>query len=219
MSAEMPNLNADQEHLWDRKHSKGEHARRGHNPFAEKARDYLPAEGKILDIGCGVGMDASYLADSGYDVLATDISSEVLAQNEVYFQQENLRFAKLDASQPPLPFEDETFDAIYSHLALHYYDDETTHALFTEIYRVLKDDGVLAFACKSIDDPNYGVGDEIEKDMFNANGHLRHFFSIDYVKELLQDKFDIELLEDRQEEYNDTRSAFVWCVAKKRTEQ
>jgi len=219
MNVEMPNPNADQEYLWDRKHSKGEHARRGHNPFAEKARDYFPEEGKVLDIGCGVGMDASYMAQSGYDVLATDISSEVITQNEAYFRQENLSFAKLDASRHPLPFANETFDIVYSHLALHYHGDETTHALFTEIHRVLKDDGVLAFACKSIDDPNYGVGDEIEKDMFNAKGHLRHFFSIGYVKELLRDDFDIELLEDKQEEYNDTRSAFVWCVAKKRTEQ
>lgn len=219
MTAEIPNTKADQEQLWDRKHGKGEHVRDSHNPFVEKARDYLPAEGAVLDIGCGVGMDAAYLADSGYDILATDISSEVLAQNDTYFQQENLDFAKLDASQAPLPFEDKTFDAVYSHLALHYYDDETTHALFAEIYRILKDGGVLAFACKSVDDPNYGVGDEVEKDMFNAKGHLRHFFSIDYVKELLQDKFEAELLEDRQEEYNDTRSAFVWCLAKKRMEQ
>lgn len=219
MAAAIPNINSEQEQLWDRKHSKGEHTRKGHNPFVEKALEYLPAEGKILDIGCGVGKDAAYLVRRGYDVLATDISSEVIAQNKVYFQQENLSFAKLDASQHPLPFEGETFDVVYSHLALHYYDDETTHALFTEIHRVLKDGGVLAFACKSIDDPNYGVGDEIEKDMFIAKGHLRHFFSIGYVKELLQDKFDIELLQDKQEEYNDTQSVFVWCVAKKRTEQ
>jgi SAM-dependent methyltransferase len=218
MVSEISNTDTDQEYLWDKKHRKGEHTRNNRNPFAEKAGEYFSTSGKVLDIGCGVGKDASFFAHAGYEVLATDISSEVIAQNEVYFHQENLNFAKLDASQYPLPFENETFDVVYSHLALHYYPDATTHALFAELHRILKDGGVLAFACKSIDDPHYGVGEELEKDMFVTEGHVRHFFSVEYVKELLQDKFDIEFLQDRQEKYGDTSSAFVWCVAKKRME-
>jgi len=221
MIAEIPDINRDQKQLWDRKHSKNDHEkyRDAPMPFAKKVLEYFPKQATILELGCGVGSDASFLAKQGCDVLATDFSKVVIDQNKEYYDQAGLEFGELDISDLPFPFPDQQFDGVYSHLGLHYSPDKLTRATFTELHRVLKDDGILAFACKSTKDSSYGVGDEIEKDVYSIEGHQRHFFTTDYAQELLQDTFDILLLQDKQEEYGDTRSAFVWCVAKKRTEQ
>ncbi|MCK9303791.1 MAG: methyltransferase domain-containing protein [Bacteroidales bacterium] len=40
---------------------------------------YLPPSARILEIGCGTGRDAAFLADNGFDVVATDASAEMMA--------------------------------------------------------------------------------------------------------------------------------------------
>lgn len=58
-----------------------------------------------------------------------------------------------------------------------------------EIYRVLKPDGVVVIDYVSIEDNNYGKGEEIEKDTFinNVEGEENiphHYSTIEEIKEL-----------------------------------
>lgn len=207
----------DQEMLWDKKHGQGEHAsHRGHPAhFAQKAVGYFPDNAAILEIGCGVGSDSVFFAQAGHNVLATDISSVVLEQGSALYDNPNITFEKVDVSRP-LKYSSSQFDVVYAHLSLHYYDDTTTRRVFDEIYRVLKPGGVFAFACKSTDDVDYGKGEEIEKDFFVAKGHVRHFFTVEYVRSLLGKQYDIAVLEDTEEHYSNKTSAFVQCIALKK---
>ena len=41
---------------------------------------YLPPATRLLEIGCGTGRDAAFLAENGFAVVATDASAEMLAQ-------------------------------------------------------------------------------------------------------------------------------------------
>ena len=82
----------------------------------------------------------------------------------------------------PLKFDDGIFDAVFAHLALQYFDDETTTRIFTEIRRVLKTGGLLFVKVKSTDDPLYGKGKKLGDDIFEL-GHIRHFFSKRYLIE------------------------------------
>lgn len=219
MSAEKPNADyPDQNDLWNAKHSKNEHGKYRDEPmpFAKTSLEYFPEQASILEVACGVGSDASFFAKQGHKVLATDFSRVVVDQDKAYFDQPRLDFAQLDVSQHPLPFHDQQFDVVYSHLGLHYFPDHITRAVIAELHRILKDGGTLAFACKSVEDSSYGIGDEIEKDTYVAKGHLRHFFTADYARELLQGKFDIQFLEEEQEEYGDRPAAFIQCIAVKR---
>jgi SAM-dependent methyltransferase len=94
----------------------------------------------------------------------------------------------------PLPFSAGRFEAVYARLSLHYFTDAATRALFAEIRRVLADGGLLAFMCKSTDDPLYGQGDLIEPDMFQLRDRARHFFSEAYVRDLLSEGWRIDRL-------------------------
>lgn len=208
----------DQTKLWNEKHGAGEHAshRSEPAPFALLAEPFFPRASRLLEIGCGVGSESKLFADNGHNVLATDISEVVIAQNKEYYKDSLVEFTVLDIARP-LPFDDGAFQVIFSHLALHYYSDTVTRAIFSELRRVLETDGILAFACKSINDSKYGIGEALEKDMFLASGkHVRHFFSIDYARSLLGDDYEILHLDEVVEHYSKDASALVRCIARKK---
>ena len=71
-------------------------------------------------------------------VIGIDIDEKAINSARDNFSKDNLSFDIGDAME--LPYEDETFDiVISSHIYEHVPD---TGKMMTEIYRVLKDDGV-----------------------------------------------------------------------------
>lgn len=207
----------NQKQHWDVIHSKGNADYYLGKPtqFALEVQQYIPQSSKILELGCGAGNDSLFFAQQGHNMLATDFSDVVIDKNNSRHKDNNLKFEVLDMSLP-FKFEDNSFNVIYSRLSLHYFIDNITKKIFEELYRVLKPEGYLCFVCKSIKDPLYGKGTVIEKDMFNNNGHIRHFFSEEYVKECLQDKYTYVVLETGEENFYGSPSAFVKVIAKKK---
>ncbi len=207
----------DQKQHWNQLHSQGaikDYAKK-QTDFAEEVSKTFPASAAVLELGCGLGNDSFFFAKKGHAVISTDFSETVIEQNQKHYQkQQNLSFQVIDMSKL-LPFNDVQFDVIYARLSLHYFTDTITKQLFTEIHRILKNGGLLCFICKSIDDSLYGQGEQIEKDMFQFNGHIRHFFSEEYAKECLTDEYKIKVLETGEEDFYGKQSAFVKVVAQK----
>ena len=103
----------------------------------------LTRSSSVLEIGCGSGVYALHLAQTtgcsvtGLDINALGIrNANQLALNSGLVQQ--VRFAVCDVSQP-LPFADETFDAIFSNDVLCHIQGRPS--LLAEMYRVLKPGG------------------------------------------------------------------------------
>ena len=183
--------------------------------FAEEINAILPPHASILELGCGEGNDSSYFAGQGHTVTATDFSQIAIEQNQKRWSNPNVRFADQDISQP-LNYADESFDAVYARLSLHYFTNEVTRKIFTEVARVLKPGGCLAFMCKEVHDPIYGKGMEIEPDMFELDGHVRHFFSKEYATGLLASaNLSPESTEVGKEQIYERMSAFIKVVAKR----
>lgn len=207
----------DQGAVWERKHSAGEHEglRHSPSPLAKLAAPKLPQHSKILELGCGVGRDAIFFAKGGHSVIATDSSPTVIRQDRHHFSDLGIEFTVLDM-QAPLPYPAESFDVIYANLSLHYYSHQKTREIIEEIADKLKSNGVLVFACKSVDDFHHGKGEEVEENVFvSPKGHVRHLFSTPYAKELLTGLFLIEYLDTVEEEYNGEKSNILRCIAKK----
>ncbi len=185
---------------WEDKHRREIEA---NSPLSENvSQDAVETEkqlGKrstVLDLGCGTGYDAAYFARSGHVVTATDISASAIQHCvKTHSEKDEITFLTHNTSDP-LPFENETFDLVYARLSLHYFDDETTRAVFEEIHRTLSNDGRLFFACKSTNDPLYGKGEVLDEDTYSINGHIRHFFSTKYCQSLCQDLFSIDSIEE-----------------------
>lgn len=186
--------------------------------FAKRIIKLIPKKSKLLELGCGVGNDSVFFADTGHKTQATDFSQVVIDTNMQKFSSPNLKFAVLDITKP-FPFPDNTFDTVYARLSLHYFRDKVTKKVFREIARVLKPSGLLIFMCKTTSDELYGQGVEIEKDMFELDGHIRHFFTKEYARECLKKDFLITQINQGSEQIYSKDSDFIEVIAKKNEEK
>ncbi|MEE8104682.1 MAG: methyltransferase domain-containing protein [Planctomycetota bacterium] len=98
----------------------------------------------LLEIGCGMGFDSAAWAREGLNVSGVDLSPQSVALARLNVQHSGLEADLKPASALDLPFEDETFDVVYSRGVLHHTGD--TPRAVAEAYRVLKPGG-HAFIC------------------------------------------------------------------------
>ena len=108
-------------------------------------RSGINSESRVLDIGCGNGNSALWLAQqTGCEVIGIDLSSDRIA-NAIAKAKQNpslhLSFQKSSATQ--LSFPDESFTHVWSQATL-YHVHERKQALM-EVYRVLKTGGRFVF--------------------------------------------------------------------------
>jgi ubiquinone/menaquinone biosynthesis C-methylase UbiE len=92
---------------------------------------------KVLDAGAGTGRLSVRLYDAGARVTALDISPEMLAK----LKHKNPDIELIEGDMENMPFEDESFDMVFSSLALVHI--KKVDRFLDECYRVLKDDGKL----------------------------------------------------------------------------
>ncbi len=206
----------NQQDHWDNLHSNRalDSFANSETSFAKECLPYFETGSKILELGCGAGNDSNFFAISGFDITATDFSEQAIKQNSEKFQHTNLSFEILNIANN-FPYENQTFDIVYARLSLHYFTDKKTREIFQEIARILKSGGLLCFICKSPQDYLYGKGEKIENDMFENEGHIRHFFSEKYAKELLANNFTIQTLTSDTESIYGHDSAFIKVISRK----
>ncbi len=101
--------------------------------------------GKILDVGCGTGHCSRQLRDSysKAKIFGIDIAPGMIEEarkSQSLFRKINYQVA--DADQ--LPFEDNTFDLVFSSLTIQWLPD--LKKTFSELHRVLKPGGLLLFS-------------------------------------------------------------------------
>ena len=68
----------------------------------------------LLEINCGTGEDAVWLAKQSIEVTATDISEKMIALAKSKSNLENLVFIQADINKIDIHFKDKTFDIIFS---------------------------------------------------------------------------------------------------------
>ncbi len=120
----------------------------GRKGVPEEVLDYLWSHIKkpkptILDVGCGTGLPSRQLARRGAEVIGTDIAPEMIRAAKEN-NQENISY--LVASTEALPFPDESFDAVTSFSAFHWFTDTGSTK---EMKRVLKPGGSIFIVNKN----------------------------------------------------------------------
>jgi SAM-dependent methyltransferase len=115
--------------------------------YARLARRYGPAQGKVLELGCGMGHLLIWLVDR-YQVFGCDINPWALAQAKLNVPLGN--FALLSGDRP-YAFPRAVFDIVIAkHVLEHFsYPDQAV----AEISRVLKSGGLLILATPNLSSP------------------------------------------------------------------
>jgi ubiquinone/menaquinone biosynthesis C-methylase UbiE len=107
---------------------------------------HIDKDAYVLDVGCGVGATACYLAKTiGCNVVGVDLRESMIARAHERLARENLaekvEFKVADALD--LPFEDAHFDAVFSESVATFVEDKQRVA--NEYARVAKPGGYVGF--------------------------------------------------------------------------
>ncbi|MFH4736111.1 malonyl-ACP O-methyltransferase BioC [Vibrio diabolicus] len=130
---------------------------------------------RVLDLGCGTGYFSQLLQERGAEVFCVDISQEMLSKAMMRCGHERMNYALADAEN--LPFDDTSFDYVFSSLALQWCAD-LSYPL-REVRRVLKANGKAAFSTLA-----EGSLCELRASWkkIDAYQHVNNFLSLNQVK-------------------------------------
>ncbi len=104
--------------------------------------NYVPTSSRVLDAACGSGLTGTALARLGYaHIDGIDISARLLHLAERSGAYRRLR--RVDMQSFPLPFDDDTFDAVCFIGALTYFE---TADVLRELCRVVRSGGCVVFS-------------------------------------------------------------------------
>jgi SAM-dependent methyltransferase len=97
----------------------------------------------VLDLGCGFGWFCRWARQQGAAyVLGIDVSEKMLARSRAATADPAITYTRTDMEQLELPAE--SFDLVYSSLALHYV--ENLSGLMSQVHRSLVPGGSLVFS-------------------------------------------------------------------------
>ncbi|MBL4688660.1 MAG: methyltransferase domain-containing protein [Nannocystaceae bacterium] len=155
---------------------------------------------RALDVGCGSGLEACWLAGQGYDITGVDLSTTAIARAE-----RRARDAGVSATFAvgSFPADADPFDWVYDCGCFHTQSSEVTRAAFAEsVAQCLVVGGLWTTICGSTDGP--------ERD------HGPPRLSVQQVATALEPRF--EILDLRASTYDaDTATvAQAWIVVSRR---
>ncbi len=96
---------------------------------------------KILEIGCGLGTDLLQFGRGGADVTGVDLTPKSIELVKKRFTLAGIQVDARVADAENLPFENDTFDVVYSFGVLHH--TPNTQKAIDEVRRVLKPGGKI----------------------------------------------------------------------------
>ena len=95
---------------------------------------------KILEIGCGMGSHSLILSKFASELISIDLTDISVKMTNKRFELFNVKNAKaMQADAESLPFDDGTFDFVWSWGVIHH--SSNTNLIAHEIHRVLKEGG------------------------------------------------------------------------------
>lgn len=157
---------------------------------------------KVLDLGCGTGRNAIYMAQLGMQVTATDLSDKGLEITAKRARKWGLCVETVKHDIRCISFGDNTFDAVLcSWVSGHgTLKDVKKHA--SEMLRIVRPGGMIFVDYPSVKSEHCGIGTEIERNTFLNNmvseERIPHHYS------------DLEELEEIYSAYHHTITPYTY---------
>ena len=193
-------------HLWD-SHWQTDEGRADWmvpDPAVEQTARLAAARGgrRALDLGCGVGRHALFLAKIGFTVSAMDGSDTGIG---FLTEQARATGRQIDAQvglMTDLPYPDGTFDFVLAWNVIYHGDRSIVLRAIAEIRRVLMPGGLYQGTMLSKRNENYGQGREVAPETFVLDGvtdkaHPHFYCNAAELMALFQG-FELWSLDDRE---------------------
>ena len=149
----------------------------------------LPA-GKALDVGCGEGADALWLANRGWDVLGIDVSEVALSRAREHADELNssiaarLQWRQVNLLSPPeLPKNLDLVSIQFMHLP-----EPERSQVFGSLATLVGPGGTLLIVAHDPSDLHTGIGRPPQPELF---------YTPQQIAELLDESWDIRICESR----------------------
>ncbi len=131
--------------------------------------EIINSESIVLDVGCGTGRWSKYIAPKVKFVEAIDPSEAVYSAAKLLQNSDNVRISKTSVDN--IPFEDNSFDLVFSLGVLHHIPD-TADAMKKCVQKVKKNGWFLVYLYYSLD--NRGL---LYRALFNLSTVFRKIIS------------------------------------------
>lgn len=164
--------------------------------------NFLNRRAAIVELCCGHGLDSSFFAREGHDVVGIDIASNpAVTDGSWRFQRADLnKLFELSGNRDvphvlghPCCFA----DMVYMRFCLHSVSDECQVNIFNWVCSKLRPgSGLFCIEARSISDALYGQGQQVGRHAFVGSSphsapHYRRFLVLEEVLDALQSDFDI----------------------------
>ncbi len=180
----------------------------------EEFMSKLKADSKILDLGGGTGKLTELFIQRGYNAICYDFSKEMMRKSKEFYP--NVPYILDDMIEH---FENNSFDVIITFYSLFHIPKEELDKVFSNIYDLLKQNGVLCFVVQ------LGNGEDfIDEPYLKENGKkvlYFNFFTKEQINELLQKHnfqkiYEIEKEEVGENELGEDGNNKIFIIAKKK---
>ena len=169
---------------------------------------------KTIDMGCGAGNYAIYLASVGFDVTGMDISPSAIALAEANAKKKGVtcRFVVADVLGG-LEEITETFEFAYDWSVLHHIFPEYRRQYVETVHRLMVPGGKYLSVCFSEKDTGFGG---TGKERWTPINTVLYFSSEVELRDLFEPYFDLMTLETVQVEGKQEPHLMNWAFMKKK---
>lgn len=171
-------------------------------------RDVAPAsaQGRVLDLGCGIGRHVIYCHDMGLEAYGVDLSNAAINVATEWAAQKGMSEADrkiLQGDIRQLPWEDGFFSFAISHGVLDSMPFDIARAACMELARVMTKDGLFYCDLISGDDSKHSreyCGEEVVATN-HEHGTVQLYFNLSKIRSMIDGVFEIvECILIRREE-------------------
>jgi len=125
---------------WASQYDNDANATRDLNATVLREQDFLHVEDDVLELGCGTGLNTTWLAEKAGAVVAADFSEGMLAKARTRLSGRKVSLRQMDVTEP-WAFDDARFDCVVATLVLEHV--KHLELVFREAHRVLRPGGRL----------------------------------------------------------------------------